>query len=470
MSLWRINNWTGGISTGSKKGIDGSFYFGQGMDFRTDPDLLQTNYTMVKDSSTNVTDLIKWFAQYNTTIYAYGDTGKIYSNASSWTSLRTVSGSTGQGLAVFRESSVDGLYYAQSTQLGRYADLSGTPSFTDNYKALNADVLWHPMKTFLNFLCVGNGNTLATLDSAGVWEPEAITLPFGWKIKSLEVKGDLLFIGGWKGTAITDYEQGALFSWDGTSLTWNSVEYINESGINSMFNQSDALFISAGTRGNIYQYTGGKFFKIKKIPFIGTGKVAEVYPGAMTGYNGIVHIGAAGSTTSTTLNQGIYTWGQAEKNYPMVLNFDYPISTGTIQGTALSIGAVFGASPTKLYVGWKDGATYGIDLISTTTKQTTLIYESLIYDAKTPYTPKLFKEVRLLLPSGTAVVKYKADRAANYTTLTLAAASLSTTNYLIYPLNDATGFIRCNELQVRIEVTGTQQLVEAAVDFDFEEV
>ena len=470
MALWQINRWFGGLSTGSKRGVDGAFAASQGLDFRTDPDVLQANYVMTKQSASNVTGLVKWFAQYNTTYYAYADDGKIHSNASSWTSLRTVASSTGQGLAVFRESGTDYLYYAQNAQLGRYGDLAGSPSFTDNYQTLTTDTLWHPLKQFLNLLCIGNVGTLATLSSTGTFTSAAITLPLGWKIKSLEVKGDLLFIGAWRGTAITDYEQGAIFSWDGTATTWNSVEFINESGVNALFNQSDTLYISAGTRGNLYVFSGGKFVKIKRIPNIGAGKTIEIFPGAMTGFNGIFHFGLSGaspSSASTTVAQGIYTWGQPEKNYPTVLNFDYPISTGTASGSGMNIGAVYGASPTVLLVGWKDASTYGIDQISTSTLQTSVTYESLIYDAKAPYLPKLFKEIRIVTNgSGTVAVSYKADRASSYTSLTLASGSLSTTTYLIYPFNDSTGFIRANELQIKLTLSSGVQIIEADVFYD----
>ena len=350
--VWRIKNFTGGISTGDKVGITGSFAFGQGLDFRTNIDRVSPNYAMVKDSGVAITGLPKFFAQYGTTYYAICSDGKIHSNASTWTSLRTVSGCTGQGLALFYESSAPGLYYSLTTALGKYADLSGSPSFNDAYQVLNSDTLWHPLKVFLNKLCIGNGNALATLDSAGTFTASVFTLPTGWKIKCLEVRGDFLYIGAWRGTAITDYEQGAIFTWDGTATTYNSAEFINESGVNALLNQNDTLYVWAGTRGNVYQFVNGQYVKLKKIPGIGVGKTAEVYPGAVTGFNGIFHFAGAGSTDSTTMYNGVYTWGQPEKNYPEVLNFDYPVSIGNVQGAALAVSAVYAASPTKLFTGW----------------------------------------------------------------------------------------------------------------------
>jgi len=228
-----------------------------GLDFKDDPDLLQPNYRMEKQSDTTVTDLVKWFETFDnygtTNYYAYGDTGKIYAQegANPWTVKKSVTVSHGQGMSVFHEtktmnsgslvigrkykittynasddftnvgaasntlniifvatgttpanwaaSSVltyleDALYYARDAYLGKYFDLGGTPTFNDTFQTLNPDLNWHPTKVFFDRLCVGNGNTLATLEIDGTWTPAAVTLPPGWKIKCLEIKGDFLYI------------------------------------------------------------------------------------------------------------------------------------------------------------------------------------------------------------------------------------------------------------------------------------
>ena len=472
--VWRLNKWYGGISTGNKIGIDGSFSFGQGLDFGSNPDLLQSNYALEKSSSTNVTGLPKWIVQNATTYYAYADDGKIHSNASSWTSLRTVANSGGQGMEIFN----DYLYYTQDTQLGRYGALSGSPSFTDNYQTGLTDTSAHnfaPMKVFLNKLCVGHGRTISTLDDSATWVASAITLPIGWVIKSMEVRGDFLYIGCFKGTSVTDYEEGALFTWDGTSSTWNSAEFINESGVNALINQNDTIYAFAGTRGNIYQYVNGQYVKIKRIPNIGVGEYADVYPGAVTTFNGLLHFGTSGDTDSATLYQGVYTWGQVEKNYPYVLNYDYPISTGNTQATNISIGAVKAVSPTKLYVGWKDDSTYGIDLISTSNQQSTVVYESLLHDDNQPYRRKTYQDIKLLtstLASGdSVVVKYKADRAAAWSTLgTFSFTTHGAQNNKKFAFKDSNvNFIKAFELEVRIESVSGVSIIEADIFFETNE-
>lgn len=473
--VWRLNKFYGGIATGNKIGIDGSFAFGQGLDIRTNPDLLGRNYALAKASSTNVTGLVKWIVQDGTTYYAYADDGKIHSDATSWTSLRTVANSGGQGLAVYN----DYLWYTQDTQLGRYGVLSGSPSFTDNFQTGLTDTSAYnfaPLKVFLDKLFVGHGRKLGSVDSSSTWTDAEITLPLGWNIKSLEVRGDFLYIGAFKGTAITDYEEGALFAWDGTNDTWNSVKFINESGVNALLEEDDNLYVWAGTRGNIYEFVNNRYVKIKKVPNIGIDKYADVFPGAVTGFNGIMHFGTAGVTDSATLYQGVYTWGQAEKNYPNVLNYDYITSEGNTQAANISIGAVKAVSPTKLYVGWKDNTTYGIDLISTATQQSSVVYESLIFDDKQPTRRKTFKTIKPLLSeamgSGDSfVIKYKADRASSWTTLgTFSFANDGAVNTRnAYAFKDSNGrFIKAYEMQVRLEMTGVD-LVEAVVIYEAEE-
>lgn len=472
MPIWRLKNWYGGFSTSPKRGIKGSFAFGQGLDIKSDPELLDQNYVMTKASGSNVTGLPKWIVQNGTTYYAYCSDGKIHSDASSWTSLRTVSNAGGQGLAVFN----DYLWYTQDTQLGRYGLLSGSPSFTDNFQTgltSTAAYDWAPLIVFLNKLIVAHGRTISSVDTSDTWTASHFTLPVGWTIKTLEVRGDFLYIGAFRGSSVTSEEQGALFAWDGTSTTWNSVEFINESGVNAILNHGDTLFLWAGTRGNMYQLVNGNYVKLKRIPNIGDGKVAEVYPGAVTAFNGIVHFGAAGSTDSTTLYNGVYTWGRAEKNYPDVLNYDYPISTGTTQGTTLLIGAVKSVSPTKLYVGWRDGANYGIDLISTTTKQSNTILESLIEDFDTPYRRKTFKDLKILtapLASGdTITVKCKRDRESSWQTLgtfTFAADGAVVSKKI--PMKVSGNYIKCYELQIQLTITGAS-IAEVDTTYDLEE-
>ena len=62
MPILTIDKFYGGLSSGERLGIDGSFYFGNGLNYKDNPDAITGNLGLVKDSATTVVDLIKWGA------------------------------------------------------------------------------------------------------------------------------------------------------------------------------------------------------------------------------------------------------------------------------------------------------------------------------------------------------------------------------------------------------------------------
>lgn len=408
-----IDKFNGGLSTGSRLGIEGSFYWGRGLNFKEDPDAITANMAAVKDSSTTVVDLPKWITSYASDIYAYGNVGKLYKRSSgTWALARTVANSTGQGLELY----ADYLYYRQDSQIGRYGALSGSPSFTDNWQTSNVQTIsdWGAIKSFANLVAFGNGKYLAIWDGA-TFTYNKITFQTGWHVQDLGVMGEYLVIAVNDNEDVTKARRGFLYFWDGTSSTYNfGIEVMEGGGISSIQSDQDNVFVFPGSTGNIYKYTG-KAAKIKRIPFIGEGKTAYIWPGADTNFRGMCYFGLSDGSTNVGY-RGVYSWGAPEKNYPEVLNFEYPISTGTVQGTGVKIGAVK-AIGNNLYIGWLDGSTYGIDLVSTSTKQTSVVYESRISSLNTQAAFTRFKLFFKPLASGESItLKYDPDQSGSWTT------------------------------------------------------
>jgi hypothetical protein len=410
MPILTIDKFYGGLSSGERLGIDGSFYFSNGLNYKDNPDAITGNLGLVKDSATTVVDLIKWGA-YDTVAlnhYFYGDGGRIYRRTSAgvYSVLRTVSNSSGQGLEVFN----DYVWYTQNSQLGRYGVLSGAPSFTDNWQTgLNGTTSWRPLKNFLNLLLVGNGRYLGTVDSASTWTATKLTFPIGWYVRDIDVMGDYACIAVNDAEDITKATRGILFFWDGSSSTFNFFSELNEGGgISSIQANQDSVVINAGLIGNLYLYTG-KNNKIKRVPFVGRGKTAYVYPGANCNFNGMTHFGISNGT-STNVYRGVYAYGQPELDYPNSLNFEYQISTQTTTGTTLQIGCLFPFG-NQLFVSWKDASTYGMDLLSTTDLQPTLSYKTRLisFDQEVEFTRfKIFFDT---LTAGLDIKLYRyADR------------------------------------------------------------
>jgi len=419
--LWSVVKWSGGISSGSKAGIPGSFYHGEKLDYRSDPDVLQINKATSKVSGTIATGLVQWISPVNNDVYYYDNTGKFYNRTGgtgTFTLLGTVSTSQGQGMEYFN----DYVYLGGSAKVARYGPISGTPSLTDSFATFtNIEYeTWLPMTNFINFICVGNGRYLTTYDGS-TYTYNDLTLPPNYHIRSLAViTGKYIAIGTYQGSNINNFEQGRIFLWDGTSDTYNDFIEINEGGINAMLFHQNNLYIWAGIRGNIYTWNGN-LQKQKRVPFVGDGKYIEVYPGAVTVAGGIPYFGVSNGD-STTVYRGVYSYGQADKNYPTSLNYEHVVSTGTKQGTAVITGAVKGIGPSQFYIGWQDGAgTVGVDQVSTTSYYTQARLESLIFDNQQPYKEKYAKLVKIThepLATGESIaIEYKLDHNSSWTAL-----------------------------------------------------
>ena len=378
MSNIVIEKFYGGWSLGSKSGPEGSCRFSQGLNYKSDPDYITANKALVLNSADAVIGMPKFITSYNALIYFVDAGGVIYKVTSgSYSGVRTVSNCTGQGLAGYN----DYLYYRQNSQIGRMD--WATSTFTDNWTTSNVQTVvdWGVLLPFMNLLLVANGRYLGTWDDA-TWTYNKLTFPKGYFVRDIGVMGEYAVLAVNDNEDITQAKRGFLFFWDGTSSTYNFfTEVLEGGGISSIQANQENVFVFAGSSGNIYKYNGATN-KVKKIPYIGDGKTVYVYPGAETNYKGLCLFGLAGGT-STTAYRGVYSYGSPEIGYSDGLNFEYPISTGTVTGTGVSIGAMQTIG-SDLYVGWKDGTSYGVDKLSTTTNQLSVTYESLVVTTNNP--------------------------------------------------------------------------------------
>lgn len=420
-NLWLIKNFSGGLADEDERGIPGSFRYGEQLDYRGDPSYLTGVNAPTKNSGTVIPALPKWIEKYGTDIYVYAGDNHIYKKGSPWTDEHT-NGQTGVGNGMAVMGSI--LYYASNAKLGSYNGAAWTDS-AQNFANGTAGE-WHPMKVFggAGGLCIGDGRNIAVLDYDGVtWDNDVLILPLGERIKCLEIFGDYLAIGCWRGTNIYDNNEAHIYLWDGTSSTYNHKITFQESGIHALLNTPNGLMIIAGIKGNVYMYNGGGVSLLKQLPGItknGTTYI-EPYPGAITIYRGLPLIGVAGAGDDTAAYKGVFSWGSINKNYPETLNYEYLISTGTKTGTTCFIGTIKAVSDQELYIGWRDNTSYGVDLIHATNKVASCTYETLWFDGKIPFQEKDFKTFILTfndLANGESItLKYRKDTETSWTTI-----------------------------------------------------
>lgn len=412
----------GGISESEKVGQQGSFYSGEHLNIYDEATSLGVLPASVKVSGTTVTDLVKWIVSgmpKDTNKYFYGDTGNIYMETSAgvWSKLQETANSGGQGMAYHDNY----IYYTQDTQIGRYGPLDDSPVFDDDWQTgLNdtSDTNLAPVMAFKEGLAVGHGNYLGWWDGS-VWDDDRIVLPPGLEIRSLDMFNEFIVIGTWRGSKITDDEEGYLFFWDGISETFNYFTNIPEGGINGLVNTKNRIFSVIGSSGALF-LNYEPFEKIHQIPRLTLNQYLEVLPGAITNWKNLVHIGVSGGTNSSNVKQGIYTWGSKSKLYPEVLNFAHTISTGSSQTTDVKIGSVKGMGK-YLYFGWQDGDVYGVDKVSDTgAPYSTATLELMIHDNDQMFNDKGINTIKVvhspLLTGESITIGYKIDRASSYTT------------------------------------------------------
>jgi hypothetical protein len=306
------------------------------------------------------------------------------------------------------------------------ADDLETADFHTFYQILVTDTAFHPVKAFRNQLCIGNGRYIATFNGipkeAGttVYNPHRISsLPGDYKIRDLEVVGDYLVVVAVKSNTISEFDEGIIAFWDGNpdSADFNFYFQFNEGAVTAAGVEGNTLYFITSA-GNLYLWNG-EIHKLKKIPNMTQKTYIDTYPGAMTTWQGLVRIGTAGATNSSTVEQGVYSYGTHSDKYPSVLSYDYPISTGTRTATTLKIGAV-GRIGDTLFIGWDDNGTYGVDTVTNSSNAfTTAVAETLIFDDERPYHDKLVKRIKANhegLASGESVkLGYDIDRSGSFT-------------------------------------------------------
>jgi len=457
-----------GISESEKEGLAGSSFFSKHLNIYQDPRYMELFPAPKKMSGSTVTDLVKWIVpatEYSTSTFFYDAAGNIYQQTLGevWSLFRAVTSSVGQGMDVHQ----DYLYYTQNTQVGRYGPLSFNPAFTDNWKTGLTDTsgsAFAPVKAFKEGLAIGHGNNLAWWDGS-VWTLSKILLPPGFNIRTLEIFNEYLVIGCWKGSAISDNEEGYMFFWDGTADTFNFFVTAQDGGVAAVLNSKNKLISFLGSDSTFYM-DYSPFTKAQQMPKVTLSDSVDIYPGAVTNWRSLSFFGVAGNTDSTNLLRGVYAYGSRSSKYPDALSFAFSISTGST-GSSVKIGSIKGIGK-YLYIGWQDGSSYGVDRVANNGPCFASGYfEQLLFDNGTLYREKRINRTKVthlaLLEGQGVMISTSLDREAYTDSAANTDVGDTETNYTP-PLN------RAKEIQNKVTVTSTSgfspRITSLAMIFD----
>ena len=391
MNAYRIQGFRGGIADDPYQGVREAFRFGYGLNIRGEENTLKCNQRLKEDvgSDSVVTDLLLFFVPAsNGNLYGFGDTGKIYrkqGGAGAWESVYTDSNGKITGATEYTnndgsENYVPYLYWATETKVSRIK-LTGSWS-TDvqhNWQSLDGDPSWHTMAEALGVLLICDNKDLAMVDYEGGFNRDAIDLPRSHRNKCLLGLDQLVVFGSTKGDKV---EEGWLWTWDKIQPSWIQRRMVAERGINALL-QGEFLLIQAGVRGGLYFWDTSSLLRIKKLP----GDFAWVNPAGVTLMGGLPLLGVNGSDKC-----GIYSYGRLNKNSPYALNLEYIPSHGKLQSVLIGALTMY---EDKVYCSWKDGATFGVDVLDPDNKAKAR-YEGLVFDGGESFTQKSFRHIKLV--------------------------------------------------------------------------
>lgn len=424
LQSFTIDQFNGGISDLSNRGVAGSFKFGFGIDMRALSAALTCNQKLKKDSGSTVTDLILFgVSGSDGSFYGFGDTGKIYKRTSGggWSLEATDPDGKIWGATEFEHNNGSGSYvphmvWATQTKLKKVVLSSGFGSITTVGSLLKGEAgQWHTMITALGVLLYCDSDRLGILDYEAAFNNNALQLPGGIYANSLIDSADIVIIGA---SEKEKQRRGFLFTWDKLQDSWLTKKDIQAQGVKSLNFLESGILVQGGNEVKYWDTVN--LLPLKQIPGGG-----QSYPGAQSNYNGIAHFGIYGGTKN-----GVYGYGRRDKNSPIALNLEYlisPVNTGTlaqIEAKLASgnyeIGMVHNHQGTLL-VSWKDNSggspVYGVDVIDTANKALA-VYESLEFDAGQAWADKRFPQVKVLtkpLPANTSVeIYYRTNNAADW--------------------------------------------------------
>ena len=249
----------------------------------------------------------------------------------------------------------------------------------DLFTVSNSD--YHPIEVHEANLVmyIGDNNVVHQVE-ADTFSNDAVDLPVGnivTCLKGLDV--DLLI-----GTKIhSNVNKARVFRWNTYSPSFSTVDSVPEVGINAFIPADNYIWVSAGTKGNIYFFNGTSLELYKSLKGdYRNGNKSIINANAVAFYNGLPMFGLSNSSGNPSL-QGVYSLGSKNPSYPKISTLEYPISQisgGELVLNNIEIGslAVMGD---RLLVSWKDTnstAEYGLDAIDFSNKIDKAYFETRI--------------------------------------------------------------------------------------------
>jgi hypothetical protein len=327
--------------------------------------------------------------------------------------------------------------------IGSTGDLQSVNFLLFAYRLLQPNNGWHPTALFPVAtgigngvaLCIGNGQYLSTYnftnDSGPTnqqWVRHQLDFKSGYEVTSMTTNNQYLVIGVERRStnANRNYQDGALYFWDGTTNAFNFAIDIPMGAPYSLQTFNNVTYFIVA--GSLFAWSGGQtVIKVRRLwyqntDYLGVTDSTINAPNMMTTRYNLLMIGGPSQTTNVNTNFGVMSWGSVEVLYPNSLGLSYTLSNGLLNYSStnsLQMGCVYNFVD-SMYSSWSytvpgGGTHYGVDLLNNSSPAATSgQWQSLIYDGGSSYKTKeaLRMQITYLpLPSGCTITPmYSVDR------------------------------------------------------------
>jgi len=379
---WGQDQFYGGFSDDKFLGIAQSFRYAKGLEIRKNPKSLKLAWAVEKSTGAECDALANAMVTIQSTgdVIAFLANGKILRRAAGAGSWALVYTDTSAREIMNAIEYNNYLYWFTSGYIHRIAvaniDTSWSGTVTENYKEFaNKNTIAHPALENNNKLYIGDGSYLAELDSLMTWTNNKLPIFGDEYIRALTFGGSMMRIFANKTNLV---DSGHKYYWNGSDPSYNEKIYLKQI-VHTAVNDGGEDYIIAGMRPFLYQSSGYDLVDLKRIPLVADNKKCFFSPNSMCFYDGLMILAPAATGSDAAIGRGAWTYGRENKNYPNSLNFDYPTSN---DNTTDIIGCVHNAAGV-LYITWKNGTSYGIDVVNTSKYRTTgELHSRVLYGKK----------------------------------------------------------------------------------------
>ncbi len=377
-----------GLADSLWSGIVGSLYKCVGLDIHSQRGSITPQQAMAKDSGTTITELCKvsLVTSKGYVLWFSSTSGKIWSQSGGvYTLVYTTSPSSGGAGCLGAEEFDGNIYWATSGFLHYTANTdTAFGSVTANWQQFSAgDSYYHPMETLNNALFIGDGHLVAKVDSSQSFTANILDFTVPNIVKCMLADDIDLLIGtqtGESGSPVSSVGFCYIVEWDTIQTSWQFMELVWENGVNCLFYDGSVVVANAGQYGKLYYYSAHFLKPYKRIPGSqwNPSNNGEILPNAAAMWNGMAVFGFS-ADNGNPCDQAIYTLGSYDSDYEAVINEDFPISTGDVNG--ITIGAIC-VSGQIIYASWFDSnsGTYGVDKLSYSAKFANAYLETPVID------------------------------------------------------------------------------------------